>query len=285
MMESAESIASQEGSASAERAKAAAARRARYERLIVIGQALPVLLILSVWQFGSGRMVDAVLFGTPAAVVERLAQLFRSPQFYGDLNTTLTEIALGYAFGVVTAMIVAFMAWRWKSFDRIVQPYIIAFNAIPKVALAPVFLIWFGIGIWSKVATAFVLVFFLAFYSVYLGLQALDLELVDLARIMGCNERQISLDVLLPATLPFVLSGLRTSMPYAIIGVIIGEFAASTKGIGYRVLYSAGTFDPAGVYAHIVVLVVLVLAINSLLGLLEAHLIRWRPHREQAGAF
>jgi NitT/TauT family transport system permease protein len=263
----------------------AVARQSRYNQLVGLGQVLPLLVLLAGWQLGSGRLVDPLLFSTPLAIVQRLATLFQSRQFYDDLSTTLTEIALGYAFGVVAGVVIAFLAWRWKALDRIVQPYIIAFNAIPKVALAPLFLIWFGIGIWSKVATAFALVFFLAFYSVYLGLHSLDLELVDLARIMGCNERQVSLQVLLPATLPFVLSALRTCMPYAIIGVIIGEFAASTRGVGYRVLYSAGTFDPAGVYAHIVVLVILVLVVNALLGRLEARVIRWRPQQEQRGVY
>jgi NitT/TauT family transport system permease protein len=274
-----------EAAASVAQRRPAGSRRSRYNQLVGIGQVLPLLLLLAVWQFGSGRLVDPLLFSTPLAIVERLIKLIPSRQFYDDLSTTLTEIALGYAFGVAAGVVIAFLAWRWNALDRIVQPYIIAFNAIPKVALAPLFLIWFGIGIWSKVATAFVLVFFLAFYSVYLGLHSLDLELVDLARIMGCNERQVSLQVLLPATLPFVLSALRTCMPYAIIGVVIGEFAASTRGVGYRVLYSAGTFDPAGVYAHIVILVVLVLAVNALLGLLEARVIRWRPRQEQRGVY
>jgi NitT/TauT family transport system permease protein len=253
-------------------------------RPVHIGQLAPLALLLLVWQLGAGTLFDRSIFSTPLEVGGRLIELFGSSQFYSDANITLSAIGLGYGMGLVAGTLLAFAAWRYDVFDRIVQPYLIGLNSVPKVALAPLFLIWFGIGIASKVAVAFVMVFFLVFYSVYTGLKSLDRDFVDLAQIMGCNDRKVFREVIFPSAMPYILAGARIAMPYAVIGVVIGEFSAATRGLGYRILYSAGTFDSAGVYAHIIVLVALTLLVSALVGWIEKRAVRWRPQRERRGA-
>ena len=129
-----------------------------------------------------------------------------------------------------------------------------AFYGIPKIALAPLFIIWFGIGIWSKVAIAAIMVFFLVFYNVYTGVRSVDRELVNLTLVMGANQRQLTYHVYLPATSPYVLLGMRMAIPYAVIGVIVGEFTSSMKGLGLFINQASANYDPAGVFAGIVIL-------------------------------
>ena len=136
--------------------------------------------------------------------------------------------------------------------------------------------IWFGIGIWSKVTLAATMVFFLVFYNVYAGVRSVDRELVDLARVMGANERQLGRHVYLPATAPFVMLGMRMAIPYAVIGVIVGEFTSSVKGLGLFIHYASDTYDPAGVFAGIAILVVFISAAGAAANRLERRLLRWK---------
>ncbi len=243
-------------------------------------QALPGIALIVFWQWASGSLVDEMFFSRPSQIVARLAALLGDRRFWSDVQITTIETVLGYLIGASAGLVFAFMAARSDLFRKMVEPYIIAINSVPKVALAPLFILWFGVGIWSKVWTAVILVFFLVFYNVYLGLSSMDRELTNLARVMGSNERQVVVFVMLPATLPFVMAGLRTSLPYAIIGVILGEFAASTKGLGYKILYAANTFDAPTLFAGILVLLAFVLLANALIGGLERRLVRWKPRED-----
>jgi NitT/TauT family transport system permease protein len=255
-------------------------RTTRGSWTILFLQALPGIVLIAFWQWASGRLVDPMFFSRPSAIVLRVVELLGDRRFWGDVQITVIETALGYLIGAGLGLVLAFMAGRSETFRKIVEPYIIAINSVPKVALAPLFILWFGVGIWSKVWTAVILVFFLVFYNTFLGISTMDRELASLARVMGSSERQVVTLIVLPATLPFVMAGLRTSVPYAIIGVILGEFAASTKGLGYKILYAANTFDASTLYAGILVLLAFVLLTNALIGGLERRLVRWKPRED-----
>jgi NitT/TauT family transport system permease protein len=255
-------------------------RGARHRSTILLLQALPGVILLGVWQGASGRWIDPMFFSQPSTIVLRLLHLLGERRFWGDVQVTTIETVLGYLIGAASGLVLAFLAGRSETFRQVVEPYIIALNSIPKVALAPLFILWFGIGIWSKVWTAAILVFFLVFYNTYLGISSMDPELASLARVMGATERHVVRLVTLPATLPFVMAGFRTSVPYAVIGVILGEFAASTRGLGYTILYAANTFDAPTLYAGILVLLVFVLVANALIAALERRLVRWKPRDE-----
>ena len=235
------------------------------------------MLFLLFWQYASGRLVREAYVSRPTAVASRLVELFVSGEIWPNLLTTGEELALGYGLGAALGVLAGYALGRRPGLARVIEPYLLAFYGIPKIALAPLLVIWFGIGIWSKVALAATMVFFLLFYSVFAAIRAVDGELVNLALVMGAHERQLGRHVFLPAAAPAILLGLRMAIPYAVIGVIAGEFASSLRGVGLYINYASSTYDPAGVFAGIAILLAFVLAANMVAAGLERRLLRWRP--------
>ena len=184
---------------------------------------------------------------------------------------------LGYLLGVGAGILCGVLLGRAPRAARVVEPYLMAFYGIPKIALAPLFVIWFGIGLWSKVALAGIMVFFLVFYNVYAGIRAVDRNLVDLVRVLGASPRQLDRHVYLPAAAPYILLGMRMAIPYAVIGVIVGEFTSSIRGLGMFINYASSTYDPAGVFAGIAILLAFVAGAGAVATRIERRVLRWRP--------
>ena len=237
---------------------------------------LPGVALVLLWEFASGRLVREAYVSSPKAVVERLYQLFSTGVILPDLQTTGTELVLGYGIGVTAGTLCGYVLGRSQGLARIFEPYLLAFYGVPKIAFAPLFIIWFGIGISSKVALSAIMVFFLVFYNVYVGVRSVSREYVDVARVMGADQRQLTRYVYFPATTPFIMLGLRAGLPYAVIGVIVGEFASATSGLGLYMYRGSVNFDPAAVFAGVVILLVFVLGMSSLLKLLEQRLLKWQ---------
>ena len=239
--------------------------------------ALPGIALLLFWQWASGRLIRTVYVSTPTAIVARLYELFATGEILPHLAVTLRELVLGYVIGVIAGLACGYWLARSPRAARIVEPYVMGFYGIPKIALAPLFVIWFGIGIWSKVALSGTMVFFLVFYNVYAGVRAVDRELVALARVLGASERQLGRHVYLPAAMPFILLGMRMAVPFAVIGVIVGEFTSSIQGLGLFIHYASDTYDPAGVFAGIAILLAFISAAGLAANRIERRLLRWRP--------
>ncbi len=237
---------------------------------------LPGIVLLALWQWASGRLIKEIYISKPTDVAHRLYELFGSKEIYPHLLTTGQELVLSYVIGVSAGILAGYGLGRSPRLAKIFEPYVMAFYGIPKIALAPLFIIWFGIGIWSKVAIAAIMVFFLVFYNVYTGVRSVDRELVNLTLVMGANQRQLTYHVYLPATSPYVLLGMRMAIPYAVIGVIVGEFTSSMKGLGLFINQASANYDPAGVFAGIVILLTFVVAANYLAGRLERRFLRWK---------
>lgn len=234
------------------------------------------IAILGGWQAFSGGLIDPVFVSSPLAVVERLAELFLSGSIWPHLRVTLTALVTGYVIGAALGIVVGTGLGRAPRVAATLEPFIMAFYSIPKIALAPIFIVWLGIGIASKVAVVVLNTFFLVFFSTFGGMREIDEELVILARIMGASRPLVTRRILLPMAAPAVLLGLRTAVPYAMIGAIIAEFIASNRGLGYYVLFSTSTYDTAGVFAGITILVAIVLGLNQALLWLERRALRWR---------
>ena len=232
--------------------------------------------MLGFWQWASGRLIREAYVSRPSDILQRLYELFATGTILPDLAITAEELALGYAIGVGLGVGAGYLLGRVPSLSRVFEPYVMAFYGVPKIALAPLFIIWFGIGIWSKIALAATMVFFLVFYNVFMGVRSVDPEIVNLARIMGANERQLSRHVYLPAAAPFVILGMRMAIPYSVIGVIVGEFTSSVRGLGLFINQASASYDPAGVFAGIVILLVFIVAANALAGRLERRLLGWQ---------
>ena len=238
---------------------------------------LPGIAFLALWQYASGRLVRTVYVSRPTDVAARLVEMFATGEIQPHLWVTFQELLLGYAAGVSAGIVCGYALGRSPRAAGIFEPYLMAFYGIPKIALAPLFIIWFGIAIWSKVALAGTMVFFLVFYSVFAGVRAVDPEMVALARVMGANAAQLTRHVTLPAAAPAVLLGMRMAIPYSVIGVIAGEFTSSVRGLGLFINQASSTYDPAGVFAGIALLLVFVLTAGALASALERRLLRWRP--------
>jgi NitT/TauT family transport system permease protein len=253
------------------------------KRRLLLGKAthwlvtlLPAVAILVFWQWSAGRLIKEIYVSKPTAVAERLYELFSSGEIYPHLWTTGQELVLGYVIGVTGGILGGYALGRSPRLARIFEPYVMAFYGVPKIALAPLFIIWFGIGIWSKIALAAIMVFFLVFYNVYTGVRAVDREQINLALVMGANQRQLTYHVYFPAAAPYVILGMRMAVPYSVIGVIVGEFTSSTQGLGLFIHEASSTYDPAGVFAGIVILLAFVIVANTLASRLERRFLRWK---------
>ena len=239
-----------------------------------------VITVLAFWELASGRIIDPAFLSRPSLIFMRLVELFSGGSIWVHFRVTILELLVGYAIGAGAGLIIGFLLGRSKILSDIFEPFIMAFYSIPKVALAPLFIFWLGIGIWSKVAMVALMVFFLVFFNTYSGVKNIDEELVNIARVMGAKRGQVTRRVVLPASSPFIIMGFKTAVPFAVIGAVIGEFIASNKGLGFYILYSANTFDAAGLFSGILILLAMVFCVNQALTALQQRVLRWMPTAE-----
>jgi NitT/TauT family transport system permease protein len=250
--------------------------RQRYRRRVSVGQAALILVVMAVWHFGSGRLFDPFFVGSPIGVAKVLVEDLGDPKFWNDLRVTGTEMTLGYLLGGLSGIALGMLFARWSLAADIFDPFFTGLNSLPRIALAPLLVIWFGIDMASKVVLAATLVFFLTFFTTLSGIRNVDPALVDVARLVGANERQIFRYVMLPGAAAWVINGLKMSLPYALIGVIVGEFLVASSGLGYRLNFYSTSYNTNGTFAMLLVMMTLMMALNALMGLLERHALRWR---------
>jgi NitT/TauT family transport system permease protein len=229
------------------------------------------------WQLMSGNVIPKYLVSSPLDVAGRLVELFRTGQVWGDTAVTAEELLLGYGIGVIAGIAVGVILGTSRLAAKLLEPMLAAINSVPKIALAPLFLLWFGIGLGSKVAIAAMTVFFVMFYNVYMGMGTVPTGLTNTLQIMGANRRTMVRRLILPQLTVPILAGLKAGVSFAMIGVVVGEFIAADRGLGYYVRNSTDLFDSPGVFAGIILLMVLVMIGVGLVSLLERRLLRWRP--------
>ena len=196
---------------------------------------------------------------------------------YLHLGTTLLETVLAFGIGTVLGLGCGLWLALAPIASGILDPYIKAANSMPRVILAPIFALWFGLGIWSKVALAITLVFFIVFFNVYQGVKEVSPVVLANARMLGASQRQLMRTVYLPSATSWVFSSLHTSVGLAFVGAVVGEYLGSARGVGYLILQAEGTFDVNTVFAGIVVLTAFALLLDSMVGKLEKRLMKWRP--------
>jgi NitT/TauT family transport system permease protein len=232
------------------------------------------------WEIASQRWIDAFLISSPTRILTSMISGFRSGELVQHCWVTLQEIAIGFPVGVILGIGLGYAFGRSRLLAEVFEPIIIALNGIPRTALAPLFIVWLGIGIWSKVGVVFLLTFFLNFFNTYAGMRQLDQEYVDLARLMGAGRWKLTFRVILPAISPYVFTGIRTSIPFAVIGAIVGEFVAATEGVGFFIRQAAGLFRTADVFVGIIVLMLMVIAIDKVAEWIERRALQWQAHSE-----
>ena len=232
---------------------------------------------LVLWQtLVSLKVFDAFFVSRPSDIAQRIGQWVATGSLWGHLAVTIEESLLGLVVGAALGISAGFSLGRSPMLARIFDPYIKMLNAVPRVVLAPLFLLWFGLGIWSKVALAVTLVFFVMFFSTYQGVRDADRVLIDNVRMLGASERQLVHHVLIPSALTWIFSSLQTSLGFAMVGAVVGEYLGSTRGLGYVISQAEGTFDTTGVFAGMTVLGIVVVIVSAGVTRLERWLLRWK---------
>jgi NitT/TauT family transport system permease protein len=216
-------------------------------------------------------------FGEPVKVLARVWDWFSGGKIYPHLWITLVETVLAFACGSILGLIVGLWLALSPLASNLLDPYIKAMNAMPRVILAPIFAVWFGLGIWSKVALGVTLVFFIVFFNVYQGVREVSPVVLANARVLGASRRQLLRYVYLPSATSWVFSSLHTSVGMAFVGAVVGEYLGSAKGVGYLILQAEGVFDINTVFAGILVLTVFALLLDWIVTHLEQRLLVWRP--------
>ncbi len=258
------------------RLDSAARARGGRSASIFAARALFLAVILAIWQGAVALgLANAAFVSTPAAVAQSLWDLFKDGEILPDLGTTVLEIVIAFALSVVLGIGSAVVLDRNDWLNRIVSPFLTAFNSMPRIALGPLFILWFGIGIASKVVLAFSLGYFIMLLSTLGGLKNVDRDLLLMARLFGASELRLFRDVRFPWALPGIFAGLKLTLIYCSAGAVIGEMIAARRGLGVLLQSFSGRFDVAGVLALILIVALLVMALTSLMDLVERRLLDW----------
>lgn len=238
-----------------------------------IGLGVAVLLA---WQGASGRVIDDFFISNPVDVAVRLWGWISDGSLFLHIWATVYATLMGFIIGSVGGAVLGIWLGVSPFVGRLLGPYLDALNALPKVALAPLFVLWFGLGIESKIALAAMLVLFLVFLNTIAGVREVDQDLIDGARLMKASRRQVITKVIIPSAMSWVFAGLKISVPYALIGAVLGEMIAANRGLGYLVQFSGSQFDTAGVFAVLIVIALLAVALNLLVDFVQFRMQKWR---------
>ena len=263
-------------------------------RLIQLG--LLAVMLLG-WHLSSANEQVAFFIGEPLKVMARIWSWFLPIEvmpnawfpdglpgradIYIHLGVTLLETVLAFVLGTALGMALGLWLGLSPMASAVLDPFIKAANSMPRVILAPIFAMWFGLGIWSKVALAVTLVFFIVFFNVYQGIREVSPVLIANARMLGANQQQLLRTVYLPSATSWVFSSLHTSVGLAFVGAVVGEYLGSARGVGYLILQAEGTFDVNSVFAGILVLTLFALLLDALVGRIERRLMTWQPKTSQ----
>ncbi|MDO8887875.1 ABC transporter permease [Hydrogenophaga sp.] len=220
----------------------------------------------------------AFFFGEPLRVIERIWVWFvTDADIYQHLGVTLAETVMAFAIGSAAGLGGGLWLALSPMASAILEPYIKAMNSMPRIILAPIFAVWFGLGMGSKVALGVTLVFFIVFFNVYQGVKEVSPVVLANAKMLGASQKQLLRHVYLPSATSWVFSSLHTSVGLAFVGAVVGEYLGSSQGVGYLILQAEGSFDINTVMAGILVLTAFALALDAAVGRIEKRLMKWQP--------
>jgi NitT/TauT family transport system permease protein len=258
-------------------------RQARRRRLLVHTVRLAVFVfVFGGWQlFTTWKIVDPFFFGQPSGIASTLWDWVRHGTAYGSLWSqiwiTMEEALLGFIIGVGGGIVFGVLLGQVRFLADVLSPYIKAVNALPRIVLGSIFLIFFGLGATSKVVLAAVLVFFVVFFNAFQGVREVDRNLIANVRILGASRLQVVRSVVIPSALTWIIASLHVAFGFSIIGAIVGEFLGAQHGLGLVIATAQNQFDADGVFAAMLIIGALALTAEWLIGLLERRLLSWRP--------
>jgi NitT/TauT family transport system permease protein len=252
-----------------------ASRKSGISNAVWLWRAIIALFLVVTWE-GFGRLVDATWTSQPSLIVVRIVELLPG-RLSEDIGVTLAEIVVGLLIGLPSGVVVGLLLGRRPFAAALLRPVIVAVNSVPIIALAPLLIMWFGLGLAPKIAMVALVVFFLIFFNTFAGAQAVDKDWIVTLEIMGSTSRERFQKVIAPACLAWVLSGLKSALPYSLIAATVGEMMLARAGLGNLITASASHFDMTGVYTGLFVLMALGGVLSDLADRLERRLLRWRP--------
>ncbi len=262
----------------------ARAKVRRHRQLVITLRIAFAVVMLGSWEILSRtKIIDPFFFGRPSEIGHKIWvwATVGTPDgpLWDQVWITMEEALLGFAIGVGAGIIFGLALGRIRLLAEVLGPYIKAANSIPRVVLGSIFIIWLGLGLPSKVALAFVLVFFVVFFNAFQGVREVNEDVIANARILGASRTTVTTQVVLPSALTWIIASLHTSFGFALVGAVVGEFIGSIHGLGHLIAFAQGTFDTNGVFAAMFILAVIALAAEFLITTLENRLITWRPSR------
>ena len=261
------------------------ARRRPFTRrrlLVHAAQVATFVVIFGGWQlFTELKIIDPFFFGQPSGIVSKLGTWITQGTAYGSLGTeiwvTMKEALLGFVFGVAGGVFFGLLLGQFRFLSDVAGPYIKAANALPRIVLGSIFVVWLGLGISSKVMLAAVLVFFVVFFNAFQGVREVDDNLIANVRVLGASRMQVIRHVILPSAMTWIIASLHVAFGFSIIGAIVGEFLGAQQGLGLMISNAQGQFDANGVFAAMLIIAVIALTAEWLIGILERRLLAWRP--------
>ncbi len=261
---------------------AAVAALRRRNRLVVFLRVAILVVFLGAWEIAARtKVIDAFFFAMPSLILGQLWTWIVSGTsqgpLLGEIWVTLEETLLGFFIGSVLGIICGIVLGRNRLLADIFSIYIKVANSVPRIVLGSIFIIALGLGMASKVALAVVMVFFVVFGNAFQGVREADHSLIANARILGASEAQVTTSVIIPAAMSWILASLHVSFGFAIVGAVVGEFLGSRHGLGLLISTEQGLFNPAGVFAAMIVLATVTLIADYLITWLEKRLLKWRP--------
>jgi NitT/TauT family transport system permease protein len=250
--------------------------------IVNVVRAAILVIIAGLLEIGvSTGTLDPVFFSSPSQIWIAFATLVKNGQLQLNAWTTFYEVLLGFTVGSILGTACGLLLSRLPFTARVVVPFVIMIYGLPSIVLAPLFILWFGIGVLSKIAISVYVIFFSVFIAVYLAASSIDREMIDVVRSMGASRRQIFFKVVVPATAPNIYSALKVGIGLALIGAIAGEFIAAKAGLGYMIFYATGTLDTPAVFVGIIVLALFSIVLQGAVNLLGRGLVRWQFHDEK----
>lgn len=253
--------------------RVSAARR-RIENLVL--QIVLVGSFLLLWEYASDRWVPKLLVSKPSEIGATIVRWLADGTFATNLWVTVKATIAGFALGASMGMACGFVTGAWRRLGEVLQPIVTALYTLPRLALAPLFLLWFGLGVEFRIVFSATIVFFLVYYNTYFGVREVSRELISAVRIMGANHFQVATRVIIPSALVWVAVGLKISVPYALVGVVVAEMLASDEGMGFLLSRGASQFSAAQSFAAIAGLLVVALVVDWLVTVATDRALRWK---------
>ena len=257
--------------------EAALRRSQRGKRLAIYGSRFGLLVVLlTVWELSSRYWIDPFWISQPSAIAGVLWEWVVTGYVFVHLWATGQAMIGGLILGSIVGVSGGFLLGRNRFLANVVDPFITGLYSMPRIALAPLFILWFGIDVTPKIMLAAVIVSFLTFKSTFAGVRAVDRELVDVARVMGAGRSTLLRKVVFPSSLAWIFTGLRLAVPYSLTGAVVAEFVAASRGIGWVIRSASGVFNTTVVFAGLFVLMIVGFSLNQMLDALEKRSSRWR---------